>query len=67
MLELIKQIREKVHHYDGNVILESVPHNIKSQCEIWDANSNTIQLMENLKKTYDPFQTLNPGRFAGRI
>ena len=67
ILELIEKIREKVHQYDGSVILESVPHNIKSQCEIWDTNSNTIQLMENLKKTYDPLQTLNPGRFAGRI
>lgn len=67
ILELIKEIREKVHQYNGCVILESIPQNIKSQCEIWDANPNTIQLMGKFKKTYDPFQILNPGRFAGRI
>jgi glycolate oxidase FAD binding subunit len=67
MLELIKKIREKVHQYRGNVILESVPQNVKPKCEIWDANTNAIQIMENLKKTYDPLGILNPGRFVGRI
>ena len=50
--------------------LDSGPNSFKEQISVWGEDAlepAALQVMRNIKKTYDPKGTLSPGRFVGRI
>ncbi len=49
--------------------LDSGPDSLKEQVSVWGEDAlepGALQVMRNIKKTYDPKGTLSPGRFVGR-
>ncbi len=49
--------------------LDSGPDSLKEQVYVWGEDAlepGALQVMRNIKKTYDPKGTLSPGRFVGR-
>ena len=49
------------------MIIENCPVEIKPNIDIWGKQNESIKIMKNLKKEYDPKNILNPGRFIGGI
>ena len=50
--------------------LDSGPNSLKDQISVWGEDAlepAALQVMRDIKKTYDPRGTLSPGRFAGRM
>ena len=50
--------------------LDSGPDSLKEQISVWGEDAiepATLQVMRNIKKTYDPKGILSPGRFVGRM
>jgi len=48
-------------------VLEQGPDEVKATVEAWDAPGSDFQVMQRLKKTFDPESLLNRGRFFGRL
>lgn len=50
--------------------LDSGPDSLKEQISVWGEDSlepAALQVMRDIKKTYDPKKTLSPGRFVDRM
>ena len=62
-----KNIFELVDKHSGSAVLERCPTSIKSGLDIFGKSPHSINLMRSIKRMFDPNNTLNPGRFMGRI
>ena len=51
----------------SSYVIERCPLNVKSQIDVFSDIGSSIALMRRVKRQYDPGNTLNPGRFAGKI
>jgi len=60
----LEGIRELAEQLGGFAILESGPVDLKRQFPVWGENIPNIDLMRELKQSYDPTDTLGCGRFV---
>ena len=67
IIDTIQQVRQIVQHYDGSAVVEHCPVRVKSQIDIWGDYPDSLAIMQNIKKRFDPNGVLNPGRFLGGI
>lgn len=54
-------------NYNGSFVIEKCPLNVKESRDVFSDVGSSIELMRRIKHQYDPSNTLNPGRFAGKI
>ncbi|MBE9565405.1 MAG: FAD-binding oxidoreductase, partial [Proteobacteria bacterium] len=60
----LERIRERAEQLGGFAILESGPVDLKRRFPVWGENLPNIDLMRELKQSYDPTDTLGCGRFV---
>ena len=60
----LEEIRERAEQLGGFAILESGPVDLKRRFPVWGENLPNIDLMRELKQSYDPTDTLGCGRFV---
>jgi glycolate oxidase FAD binding subunit len=51
----------------GSYVIEKCPLAVKQSVDVFSDVGNSIEVMRRIKNQYDPNNTLNPGRFAGKI
>lgn len=62
--------RDETQARSVHLRLDSGPDSLKEQISVWGEDAlepAALQVMRNIKKTYDPKETLSPGRFVGRM
>ena len=67
---LCREGKDKSQARSIHLRLDSGPNSLKEQVSVWGEDaleSAALQVMRNIKKTYDPEGTLSPGRFVGRL
>lgn len=67
ILETVKKIRQIAHQYGGSAVVEHCPLSTKRQMDVWGDLPDSLEIMQAIKKRFDPGETLNPGRFLGGI
>ena len=67
VLRVARTIREKLSEKPGSYVIEKCPLNVKQDMDVFSDVGSSIDLMRRIKAEYDPTNTLNPGRFAGKI
>ena len=67
VLEAIQQIWRIAQQYDGSAVVEHCPLPVKSQIDVWGDPPDSMEVMQAIKKRFDPGDILNPGRFLGGI
>lgn len=67
LLALAGLLRMRVAGIGGHFVLERLPLSSKARLDIWGAPTDAFPLMRRIKEQFDPHNTLNPGRYVGRI
>jgi glycolate oxidase FAD binding subunit len=67
LVDLIGKFAAEAAKYDGNLVVESCPSELKAKISVWGQPRTDIVVMRRLKEKMDPFGVLNPGRFVGGI
>ena len=66
--DLVARLREELRAEGGSVVVERAPVALKSDLDVWGPiQSESMAIMERLKREFDPDGILNPGRFAGGL
>lgn len=60
-------LRELAKKHGGNLTLERLPLDAKSEIDVFPDAGKSIAVMRSIKQRFDPNSNLNPGRFVGRI
>ena len=63
----MNSIVSTVSNSNGSYIIEKCPFTVKHQIDVFSDVGNSIEIMRRVKKQCDPANTLNPGRFVGKI
>jgi glycolate oxidase FAD binding subunit len=58
---------DEISQHSGSYVIEMCPLNVKQSVDVFSDVGSSIDLMRRIKAQYDPTNTLNPGRFAGKI
>ena len=66
-LSFVNSIVSTVSNSNGSYIIEKCPFTVKQQIDVFSDVGNSIEIMRRVKKKCDPANTLNPGRFVGKI
>jgi len=64
---LIGKLTAEAVKYEGNLVVESCPPEIKEKISVWGQRRSDHLIMRRLKENMDPRGVLNPGRFVGGI
>lgn len=56
-----------VSKYQSSYVIEKCPVVVKRQLDVFSDVGSSIDLMHRIKAQYDPANSLNPGRFSGKI
>lgn len=68
VVALIRSLRVRALSSGGYVVVLAAPVALKARVDVWGPVSDTtFRLMTRLKKAFDPYQILNPGRFVEGI
>jgi glycolate oxidase FAD binding subunit len=67
VVELIGKFTAEAVKFEGNLVVESCPREIKEKISVWGQQRNDQIIMRRLKEKMDPQGVLNPGRFVGGI
>ncbi|MCH7812093.1 MAG: FAD-binding oxidoreductase [Chloroflexi bacterium] len=68
LAELIAAARLQVEAAAGSLVVAAAPPAVKQRIDVWPAPEDTVlDLMQRLKREFDPNGTISPGRFAGGI
>ena len=67
IIDTIQQVRQIVQRCEGSAVVEHCPVSAKSQIDIWGDYPDSLAIMRDIKKRFDPNSVLNPGRFLGGI
>jgi len=65
--DLIGKFADEAAKHEGNLIVESSPHELKERVSVWGRPRSDYVVMRRLKETVDPGGVLNPGRFVGGV
>lgn len=67
LVKLVEHLRARVSACGGSLILLKLPETVRGALDVWGAQPNSLSLMREIKRRFDPKRVLNPGRFAGNI
>jgi len=67
IVELVNKLTAEAVKFDGNLIIESCPRDIKEKISVWGQKRHDQIIMRRLKEKMDPQDVLNPGRFVAGI
>jgi glycolate oxidase FAD binding subunit len=67
LARLITEARDLTSQFDGTLIVERCPVEIKKLVDVWGPTRTDFQLMRAIKSQFDPAGILSPGRFVGGI
>jgi glycolate oxidase FAD binding subunit len=67
LAEIIGKLTAEAVKYEGNLVVESCPPEIKEKISVWGQRRSDHLIMRRLKENMDPRGVLNPGRFVGGI
>ena len=60
-------LRRAAQEAGGGMIVEAAGPELKGLLDVWGPLPSSFKVMESLKKSLDPKNTLNPGRFLGGL
>ena len=63
----ILRLRTFLNSIGGSAIIGQCPIYLKKEVDIWGNDPSGIGIMRDLKNNFDPYRTLNPGRFISGI
>jgi glycolate dehydrogenase FAD-binding subunit len=66
LISVLRELRAKLESKNGSLILVQRPHT-PPPFDAWGSAGDALPLMRAVKQQLDPKNTLNPGRFVGRI
>ena len=64
---LIDHLRARSKPVHGSVVALRIPAELRERIDVWGCESNSLPLMREIKRRFDPSRILNPGRFVGNI
>ena len=64
---LVSEWRERLTMGQGSVVLRRAAPEVKTLTDVWGAVGNTLDLMREVKRQFDPAALLNPGRGPGGL
>jgi len=64
---LLKVLRPALEHDGGSLVLERSHGSLKAGVDVWGDPGPGMELMRNLKATFDPSGTFAPGQFVGGL
>jgi glycolate oxidase FAD binding subunit len=67
MPEQIQALDACVSRLHGRRVIERAPVEVKRYCDVWGTPGDDLALMRAIKKSFDPHNRLNPGRFLGGL
>ena len=65
--EILRRLRTALVPLAGTIVVERCPAELKRGIEVWGIDGADAGLMREMKASFDPRGTLNPGRFVGGI
>jgi len=65
--QMVKALREQVEGMDGSLVVEYAPPVFKERVDVWGEVGGMFQIMERLKREFDPKGILSPGRYVGGV
>ncbi len=66
-VKVANTITGRISKYPASYVIEKCNRQVKRDSDVFSDVGNSISLMRRIKTQYDPSNTLNPGRFAGKI
>jgi hypothetical protein len=66
-LPFVNTVLASSTQHQSSYVIEKCSLNVKEAMDVFSDVGNSIELMRRIKSQYDPANTLNPGRFAGKI
>jgi glycolate oxidase FAD binding subunit len=67
LVRSIEGIRQRAERRGGSATVLRAPASIKQRVDVWGDFGNALELMSRVKASFDPAETLNPGRFVGGL
>ncbi len=67
LAEIIRNAREECRDLSATLVVQRCPIELKDLVDVWGGEPSGIGVMRRLKAEYDPNNTMNPGRFVGRL
>jgi glycolate oxidase FAD binding subunit len=61
------EIESAARQERGHAVVFSAPAALKSAMNVWGSSPDTVSLMREIKRQFDPDELLNPGRFLAGI
>jgi len=66
--DLVLPLRRALGAEGGSLVIERGPVELKSQCEVWgDISPEILAITRRIKREFDPYGLLSPGRFVGGL
>ena len=65
--QLIGELRESLRASGASVTILRVPETMRGEIDVWDCRADSLPLMREIKRRFDPNRVLNPGCFVGGI
>ena len=68
-LSAIQRVREAARTLGGTAVVEHCPQPVKALIDVWGDTPTgaEMEIMQRIKRKFDPSGTLNPGRFMGKL
>ena len=66
-ISFVNSVVGTLSKYQSSYVIEKCPVAVKHQLDVFSDVGSSIDVMRRVKAQYDPANTLNPGRFAGKI
>jgi len=63
-VEQLRAVRQAAEAGGGSLVLLAAPPELKRQVDAWGAPPSTVDIMRRLRSSFDPRQTLSPGRYV---
>jgi glycolate oxidase FAD binding subunit len=67
VVDIVDDLRAYATQLEGSVVVERVPHELKSADLVWGAPRSDFALMKLLKNSFDAANVCAPGRFIGGL
>jgi glycolate oxidase FAD binding subunit len=62
--QTVRDARSAAESAGGALVLMAAPTDVRRELGAWGTPPSTLELMQRLKKAFDPQRVLNPGRFV---
>ncbi|MDG0866069.1 FAD-binding oxidoreductase [Candidatus Lucifugimonas marina] len=66
-VDITNSITSEIEKHPASYVIEKCGLSVKQSRDVFSDVGSSIDLMKRIKNQYDPTNTLNPGRFAGKI